>query len=209
MYLKSKVLLLIQCLVLFAISPVVLFFLVPLADTDASSLYRSEKIEQISEVGTVDKKIKEVIGLPARLKIPKIEVDAVFEHVGLTVAGVMAAPKSPANVAWLSAGPRPGERGSVVVNGHFGWRDGIPAVFDDLHKLAVGDKIYVVDNTGATTTFVVHSLKTYGEGEEAFGVFNSIDGKAHLNLITCQGKWNAVEQRYSDRLVVFADREEI
>jgi hypothetical protein len=53
----------------------------------------------------------------------------------------------------------------------------------------------------------VNKVSVYGEHEEAFGVFNSADGKAHLNLITCEGKWNALEHRYSDRLVVFADEE--
>src|SRR3989344_2613905 len=33
------------------------------------------------------------------------------------------------------------------------------------------------------------------------------DGAAHLNLITCEGAWDKVSRTYSQRLVVFTDRE--
>jgi hypothetical protein len=38
-------------------------------------------------------------------------------------------------------------------------------------------------------------------------IFSVKDGKAHLNLITCEGAWDAATQSYSDRLVVFTERE--
>jgi len=146
-------------------------------------------------------------GVPVRLKIPKIKVDAPVQPVGLTKTGSMDAPKTPPLAGWFDLGSRPGEQGSAVIDGHFGWKDGIPAVFDDLGKLQVGDKIYVEDKNGATRTFVVRRLKTYGENQNAADVFSSNDGVAHLNLITCGGKWNSSTQSYSDRLVVFADME--
>jgi len=43
--------------------------------------------------------------------------------------------------------------------------------------------------------------------EDATDVFSSTDGKAHLNLVTCDGIWNKNTAQYSQRLVVFADRE--
>jgi LPXTG-site transpeptidase (sortase) family protein len=93
------------------------------------------------------------------------------------------------------------------MTGHFGWKDGVRAVFDNLSGLEKGDKVYVIDTRGATTTFIVRSLQTYSESENTFTVFNSTDGKAHLNLITCEGTWNKNYKSYSDRLVVFTDRE--
>lgn len=118
----------------------------------------------------------------------------------------MDVPKSPANVAWFSAGTRPGDVGSAVIDGHFGWRDGLPAAFDGLQKVRVGDLIHVRDREGVVTTFVVRETKTYREDESAARVFNSTDGKAHLNLITCEGAWNADTNSYSNRLVVFSDK---
>jgi LPXTG-site transpeptidase (sortase) family protein len=146
-------------------------------------------------------------GVPVHLTIPRIGVDAAVEFVSLTPEGAMAVPKGPANAAWFEPGPRPGEEGSAVIAGHFGWKDGIPAVFDDLHTLQKGDKIYVEDETGTTTVFVVRELRRYGEYEDAPDVFSSSDGKAHLNLVTCEGIWNKSSKSYSKRLVVFADKE--
>ena len=145
--------------------------------------------------------------LPIRFIIPKINVDATVEYVGVTSGGAMDVPKGPDAVAWFSLGSRPGETGSAVISGHYGWKNGIPAVFDNLHMLQKGDKLYVEDEKGAITTFVVREFRTYGGTEPAPEVFGSSDGKAHLNLITCTGVWNKTKKSYSQRLVVFADKE--
>jgi len=145
--------------------------------------------------------------LPSRLIIPKIGVDAAVEYVGLTPSGAMGTPKGPAEVAWFNQGPRPGEIGSAVITGHFGWKDNIPAVFDEIHTLRTGDTLYVEDGKGTVITFVVREIRTYDEKADASDVFGSSDGKAHLNLITCEGVWDAVSKNYSKRLVIFTDQE--
>lgn len=146
-------------------------------------------------------------GFPIRIKIPKISVDAALDYVVLTPKGELGAPKKPSNAGWFARGPRPGETGSSVIDGHFGWVDNTPAVFDDLHKLTTGDKLYIEDERGATIAFVVRELRTYDQNEDASSVFYSNDGRAHLNLITCEGAWNEALRSYSNRLVVFADKE--
>jgi LPXTG-site transpeptidase (sortase) family protein len=146
-------------------------------------------------------------GLPVHLKIPGITVDTTIEYIGVTPEGDMGAPKGPTGVAWFNLGPRPGELGSAVISGHYGWKNGIAAVFDNLHKLQKGDKLYIEDEKGTITTFVVRELRRYGENENASDVFNSNDGKAHLNLVTCEGVWNKSSKSYSKRLVVFTDKE--
>jgi LPXTG-site transpeptidase (sortase) family protein len=146
-------------------------------------------------------------GLPVRLAIPAINVDAAIEDVGLTPQGAMGVPTGPTSTAWFDLGPRPGENGSAVIAGHEGWKDDIAAVFDNLYQLKIGDKIYVGNNQNATTTFMVREIQTYGQNGDASDVFSSNDRKAHLNLITCEGTWNAAEKSYSSRLVVFADEE--
>lgn len=147
-------------------------------------------------------------GLPTRLKIPKIKVNVVFEYVGLTPEGAMGVPKNQKNIAWFEIGPRPGEIGNAVVSGHYGWKGGKPSAFDNLYKLRPGDKIYVEDEKGVTTTFVVRESKRYKPNDDASDVFISSDDKAHLNLITCEGIWDKIAKQYSKRLVVFADKEE-
>ena len=141
-----------------------------------------------------------------RLEIPKINVDATLDYVGLTSQGALEAPVGPTNAGWYDRGPRPGEPGNAVIDGHLDWKDGSAAVFSNLHKLQKGDNLYVKDDKGITTAFVVRELLTYGRDENTPDVFKSSDGKAHLNLITCEGVWSQVKKSYSNRLVVFADK---
>lgn len=176
---------------------------VPALSTQAGLPIEASKAE-LSAVETVA--VEAAAGLPIRLKIPRISVDAAFVYVGLTSLGAMDVPKGPAPVAWLDLGPRPGESGNAVIAGHFGWKNGIPAVFDDLGKLQKGDKVYVEDDKGATHMFVVRAIQIYGEDDVASEVFISSDGKSHLNLVTCGGVWNKTKKSYSDRFVVFTDK---
>jgi len=148
------------------------------------------------------------VSQPVQFQIPKINVNATIEEVSLTSAGAVGVPKGIANVAWFALGPRPGERGNSIIVGHYGWyKNGTPAVFNNLNKLKPGDKLYVKDSKGVTVTFVVRELKIFSAGEDSSGVFSLDDGKAHLNLITCEGIWDKTQKTYSSRLVVFTDKE--
>lgn len=151
--------------------------------------------------------MRESTGVPVRLKIASIDLDAPIEQVGLTADGLMDVPKHPFNTGWYELGPRPGEMGSAAIAGHVDWIDGSAAVFADLNKVQVGDRVTVEDNTGAVVSFLVRDIRTYDAGADAADVFISDDGKAHLNIITCHGAWDKGSQQYSKRLVVFTDKE--
>ena len=183
------------------ISAVAVFFLI---HTNTSSQAPQSKLALLGVVVSLP---KPVAGLPIHLRIPRINVDATIEHLGVTASGNMDVPKGPDDAAWFDLGPLPGEIGAAVIAGHEGWKNGMRAVFDDLHNLKKGDKIIVQDDNGAMVTFIVRETRIYGENENAGNVFESTDGKAHLNLITCEGIWNAASKSYSGRLVVFADKE--
>jgi len=157
---------------------------------------------------TVPKKtgIKISLELPILIKIPALKINAAVEHLGLTTDGAVDSPVGPDDVAWFDEGPVPGSIGSAVIDGHSGWKNNIPAVFDTLKMLKKGDKIYVINNKGVSTTFIVRELKAYGLNDNAPDVFISKDKKAHLNLITCTGVWNAKLKSHSSRLVVFTDK---
>ncbi len=183
--------------------------ILPMAFIISSSLLRpspSSLTTVRANTTPLDKQEKTRPGLPLRLKIPKINVDAALDYVGVTPQGALGAPDSPANAAWYDRGPRPGEQGNAVIDGHFGWKNNIPAVFDNLHKLQQGDDLYVEDVKGVTTTFVVRAVRTYGQNQDGSNVFVPSDHQAHLNLITCEGTWNQTQRSYSSRLVVFADQ---
>ena len=146
-----------------------------------------------------------VPGLPVRLIIPKISVNSSIESLGLNADGDLEAPKNIINAGWYNSGPRAGSPGTAVMDGHFGAADGKPAVFDDLHTLQKGDRLYVKDSDSVTHTFIVRETRLFQPDEDASMVFRPDDNKAHLNLITCQGKWDKRKESYSARLVVFTD----
>jgi LPXTG-site transpeptidase (sortase) family protein len=144
-------------------------------------------------------------GLPVRLKIPNIGVSSAVEDALITPDGRMDVPQGSKNVAWFSLGPHPGQEGSAVIGGHFGINAGVKFVFYDLDKLKVGDKVYIEDDRDVTLAFQVRAIKLFERDADATTVFTSNDGLAHLNLITCEGVWNKVNDTYPLRRVVFTD----
>ncbi len=154
------------------------------------------------------KKAEIKYGLPIHLNIPAINVSSNIEYVGLTGSGEMDVPKKTGDVAWFNLGPRPGEVGSAVIDGHYGLlKNGEASVFDNLHKLVKGDRISIEDVDGKVIYFIVKETRIFDPDADASSVFVSNDGKAHLNLITCEGVWDKDSKSYSKRLVVFTDKE--
>lgn len=153
-------------------------------------------------------------GMPLQLRIPRIAVEAPFEPVGVLADGSMGVPKQPDRVGWYAFGPRPGERGSAVVAGHRGWKNGM-AVFDRLSELRAGDTILVADAENVWHTFIVRGSKVYGPADstdEVFGrdVAASVAGPkgkngVFLNLITCEGEWDRSAGQFTKRLVIFSE----
>lgn len=147
------------------------------------------------------------LGIPIRLTIPAINVDAAIEPMGVSDNGTMEVPNSIVNVGWYKLGIRPGNAGSAVIAGHVDGKNGEPGVFARLHELQPGETILVTDDANQTVQFTVRERRTYNPKADATVVFNQTDGK-HLNLITCDGTWDTAKKSYDQRLVVFADAQE-
>src|SRR2546423_862629 len=63
----------------------------------------------------------EVDTTPVRLVIPAIKVDAKIESRGLDAQRNLDTPRDFRAVAWYNLGPRPGQPGNAIVNGHVSW----------------------------------------------------------------------------------------
>lgn len=186
------------------IAPIVVIFTIGLAWISQMPV----SVAIISTVITGKPQIKSTTNLPVRLKISKIDVDATIDYTGLTTDGAMDIKKDPTKTAWYSLGPRPGENGSAVIAGHYGWtNDGQGAVFNKLHTLKKGDEVATIDTLGIATNFIVRDIQKYNPDADASSIFTSNDGKSHLNLVTCDGVWDNANDTYSDRLVIFTDKE--
>lgn len=145
-----------------------------------------------------------VYSMPVRLVIPKIGINATITDIGLTSSGNMEAPNTNDIAGWYKYGPKPGNDGSAVLGGHFGV--GEQAIFTDLNQLDKGDTLSIIDDQGQRASFVVREVRTYAQDSQPNEVFNSLMG-AHLNLITCDGAWESGKRTYSQRLVIFTDRQ--
>ncbi|HUC96376.1 MAG TPA: class F sortase [Candidatus Saccharimonadales bacterium] len=156
----------------------------------------------------VKKKIIKIVNVepPVHLEIPIIKVDAAIYYVGVKPDGTMDMKPDQDRVAWYEFGPRPGEIGSAVIAGHYGWLGNHGSVFNNLNKLKKGDQISVIDESGHYIVFIVTSSREYDPTADTSAIFKSNDGKSHLNLITCEGVWENNQKTYSNRLVVFSDK---
>ncbi|QQG44245.1 MAG: class F sortase [Candidatus Roizmanbacteria bacterium] len=142
------------------------------------------------------------ITAPVSIEIPKINVIAAVEPVGLDAAGNMDVPKNVYNVAWYQLGPPPGAKGSAVVAGHYDSLTG-PAIFFNLSNLEPGDEITVVDENNVRRLFTVEKKEVYADADFPINeVFAKVD-KARLNLVSCRGKFDKVKREYPERVVVY------
>ncbi len=146
---------------------------------------------------------------PSRLLIPAIGINAAVEEVGILTngafAGDMATPaQSPwEHVGWYAAGPRPGERGSAVIDGHLDDQNGSPAVFWNLRKLHADNEVQVVMSNGKKLTFRVTRIAYYPPQAAPLQDIFGNSGGIYLNLITCAGDWIPSQHQTTLRLVVY------
>lgn len=142
--------------------------------------------------------------LPKTLIIPTLQIHAPIEYVGTTMEGAMDVPQDIWHVAWYTHGPRPGEIGNAVIDGHLDAKDG-PAVFYTLINLSLGDKIFITDENGGKLTFIVTDKHDYPYNAFPINkVFGKTD-KKQLQLITCSGTFDRTHENYSDRIVITAE----
>ncbi len=141
------------------------------------------------------------------LLIPKIGVDAKIQTVGTTPSGSIGIPSNAKDVAWFAGSSPIATAGTAVVVGHVDTRVFGAGVFRGLKGLAKGDVIYTSID-GRISRFTVTGYTVYPEGTDRMDeVIGTRTGSARLVLITCDGRWDQSVKRYTDRLVVFADRE--
>ncbi len=140
---------------------------------------------------------------PIQIIIPKINVNAVVEEVGITFKGNMSTPKKFADTGWYKYGTVPGELGSAVIDGHVDNGLGIPAVFINLKKLVPGDIVYVQAKNGRKLKFKVFDIQNYYYKDVPLEILFNRNGDRYLNLITCDGNWIPAEKTDDHRIVVY------
>lgn len=164
----------------------------------------SSQIAPITKIIPTSSPTPATVGEPVRLTIPKLSVKVIVEPVKLDSQGRIDVPSNFLNVGWYSLGPKPGEVGSAVIDGHFDTPSGAPSVFWDLKTLAPGDTVYIEDQNGKTYRFTVEKVVSYPLEHVPMADIVKNAPESRLNLITCGGSWDQARHIYNERVVVFS-----
>lgn len=143
-------------------------------------------------------------GLPERVTIPAIGVDAPLVPVGLKPDGSVQTPDF-GDAAWYRPGPRPGDAGPAVLLAHVDSKAKGPDVFNRLHALKPGERVTVHYRNAATTFAVTATEQTAKTALPTARIWNGTK-KPVLRLITCGGAFDASAGSYLDNIIVYADR---
>ncbi|WP_322796684.1 class F sortase [Tepidiforma sp.] len=149
-------------------------------------------------------------GSVARIIIPRFNVDAPIEELGITPDGALDTPKNEnTHVGWYPMYDRPGWLGNAIFSAHVYYHS-IPAPFVNLAKSQPGDEIIVVMADGTRYRYEVISNNRYHRDTIPMGDIiwpkDKADYDEWVTLITCGGELDATGLEYLSRDVVVAKR---
>ena len=199
--------LLIEFVVLLSCLIFILFYIasdISSVSISAEKLIRNTKIDTSTTVLASEPKPSIINSIPSLLSIPKINLSANVVAVGLTKQSAMGVPDNFVEVGWYDLGYKLGQKGSVVLDGHYDNFHGEPAVFYNLDNLSKGDKIFVTDQLGKTYTYVVTKNIVYPYDHMPLSQIFAANDKNRLNIITCHGVWDSNFQTYNQRTVIYS-----
>jgi sortase A len=142
--------------------------------------------------------------MPVRLQIPKLNIDANVQHVGINTKGNIGTPNNFTDTAWYQGGVQPGQVGTAIVDGHVDNGLSLAGVFKHLDTIAMGDDLYVVEKDGTKLHFVVSDIENYPYEAVPMADILAQHTKRQMVLITCEGAWVAGQKTYDHRLAVYA-----
>lgn len=143
-------------------------------------------------------------GVPIRVRIPAIDVDADIIDLGLNPDHTLEVPQDYAQTGWFTGRSIPGEPGPSVIAGHVDSATG-PAVFFRLHDLEEGDFVLIDRTDDLTALYRVNSgvqtEKTAFPTDQVYGP----TAEPTLRLITCGGTFDHDAGSYEGNFIVFAE----
>lgn len=140
---------------------------------------------------------------PRRIDIPKIDVSAYVQPVGVLEEGDMATPSNLFFTGWYVDSASPGDAGLSIINGHAGGRYQ-HGVFRHLGRLKQDDIIRVQMGNLEWREFAVVSAESYGVAEAGKKLHQAPTEIQELRLITCDGVFDEKHRTYDRRMIVTA-----
>jgi sortase (surface protein transpeptidase) len=142
-------------------------------------------------------------GVPVRLQIEALQLDAAVVPVRVSDDAVLDPPSDYREVGWWTGSARPGAgSGQTVLTGHSVHTGG--GSMDHVRRLRPGQKVDVVTRHG-TMRYAVRRVRVFGTGavaRRAVRLFGQQGGDGRLVLVSCTD-WNG--SSYDSNVVVFGD----
>jgi LPXTG-site transpeptidase (sortase) family protein len=143
---------------------------------------------------------------PRDITIDGIGVSGIVQKVGIDQNHAVAVPSNVSVAGWYALGPRPGDSGVSLIDGHVSGKYA-PGIFKNLDDLRSGQKVRVTFGDNSVRTFEVVSIKSYDVAEAAKQMFAAAPGiDKQLNLITCGGRFDRSTDQYAQRVLVITKR---
>ena len=143
------------------------------------------------------------VGRPVRVTVPSAGISARVVPVGLTRDRALQVPSDTHVAGWWKGGPRPGQPGPAVIDGHVDTVSG-PAVFYALRVVRRGDLVVVRRADGGATRFSVQRVARYRKARFPTAAVYGLTRRPTLRLITCSGAFDRSTGHYVDNTVVYA-----
>lgn len=142
---------------------------------------------------------------PARLRLPRLGIDAPVVAVTVDPDGLLAVPEDPRRLGWWRGGATPGDpHGSIVIDGHVDSATSGPGALFRLGDSRPGDDVVLTDNLGHTTTYAVVGLRRYPKATLPVADVFARDVEPRLVLVTCGGAFDPASRHYADNVVAYA-----
>lgn len=160
----------------------------------------------LDETEPTEAEVKEYKVAPDRpryLTVEKLGVkNARVLAVGVNTSGELATPVNIFDVGWYEASGKPGQGGTMIIDGHNGGPH-VHGVFKNLPNLAKGDIVKVERGDGTVLNYeVVENVTVPLSESDAYmstAARSPEKGKESVTLISCTGEWSQSQQTYLSR----------
>ena len=139
---------------------------------------------------------------PVHLSIPIIGVSVPLSVLTLNKNGTVNVPTSFSEPGWYSGDRSPGQKGSAVILGHVDNHHG-PAVFYNLDKLKLGNRVDVTLTNGRKLVFAVIGERMYKKTNFPDKLVYGTRTYPALQIVTCGGIFDPSTGHYLSNIVVF------
>ena len=170
-----------------------------------------EPEEELIEEKPTETEVQEYNVAPDRpryLTIEKLGINnARILPMGVNSKGELDTPNNIFDVGWYEASGKPGQGGTLVIDGHNGGPH-VHGVFKDLPNLTMYDEIIVERGDGVKYKYkVVENNSVLLSDSNAYmstATKSPEPGKESITLISCTGEWSQQQKTYLSRQFVRA-----